>query len=81
MSDTDPENAQWMWDEVPHYRLNQEIIDKYLSEHWEGYNFFTEVNTSSLSALHSHQHCAAKRGEIQILGPTKTHKGSLAIHG
>lgn len=79
MSDTDPENAQWLWDEVPHYRLNDEIIHKYLSEQWEGYNFLIEVNASSPSALIFHQYCAAKRRQIQILGPAKTRKGSLSI--
>ena len=79
MSDTDPENAHWLWDEVPHYRLNDEIIHKYLSEHWEGYNFLIEVNASSPSALKFHQHCAAKRGEIQVLGSAKTQKGTLSM--
>ena len=79
MSDTDPETAQWLWDEVPHYRLNDEIIHKYLSEHWEGYNFYIEVNASSPSALKFHQHCAAKRREIQVLGSAKTQKGTLSM--
>ena len=42
-SDTDPAKAQWLWDEVPHYRLNDKIVHEYLSEHWEGYRFFIEV--------------------------------------
>ena len=77
MSDTDPENPEWLWDEVPQYRLNDQIIHKYLSEHWEGYNFFIEVNAYSPSALNSDQHCAAKRRQIQVLGSAKTQKGIL----
>ena len=51
MSDTDPENAQWVYDDVPQYRLNDEIIHKYLSELWEGYNFYIEVESSSPSVM------------------------------
>lgn len=55
MSDIDPAKAQWQWDEVPHYRLNDEIIHKYLSELWEGYNFVIEVNATSPSVMNFYQ--------------------------
>lgn len=81
MSDIDPEKVQWVWDEVPHYRLNDKIIHEYLSEHWEGYGFFIEVKSSSPSILvrcKVDRRCAAKRREIQILGSAQARKG---IHG
>ncbi len=81
MSDTDPETAEWVWDDVPHYRLNDKIIHEYLSEHWEGYSFLIEVKPSSLSILVSckiDRRCTAERREIQILGSAQAQKG---IHG
>ena len=38
-------SQQWVWDSVPHYRLDQSIIDKYLREKFGNYTtFHTEVN-------------------------------------
>lgn len=45
MSDIDPENAQWVWDEVPHYRLNDNIIRTFLLERWADYTFIIELRS------------------------------------
>ena len=46
MSELDLQNVQWLWDEVPHYRLTDQIVHEFLSEHWEGYQFYIEVKLS-----------------------------------
>lgn len=43
MSDAMVPNEGWVFDTIPHYRLNVEIINGFLSEKWPGYNFYTVV--------------------------------------
>ena len=43
MSDATVSSEGWVYDTIPHYRLNIEIIDGFLSEKWPGYEFYTEV--------------------------------------
>ena len=43
MSDATVSSEGWVYDTIPHYRLNIEIIDGFLSEKWPGYVFLTEV--------------------------------------
>ena len=40
----DPETVQWVYDDIPHYRFNAEIITNFLKTKWSGYDdFFVEV--------------------------------------
>lgn len=44
----DPETAQWVYDYIPHYRLNEEIIAVYLRSKWIDYDeFFVEASDPS----------------------------------
>lgn len=45
MSDATVSNEGWVYDTIPHYRLNIEIIDGFLSEKWPGYEFYIEVRS------------------------------------
>lgn len=43
----DPESVQWVYDYIPHYRFNPEIITKFLQKKWQDYdNFFVTVSCS-----------------------------------
>ena len=40
----DPQDVQWVWDYIPHYRFNPEIITSFLQSKWRDYDeFFVEV--------------------------------------
>lgn len=43
----DPQTCQWMYDTIPQYRLNVNIIHDYLSTLWPGYTFFIDVSRRS----------------------------------
>ena len=43
MSDATVSSEGWVFDTIPHYRLNDEIIDGFLSKKWPGYEFYIEV--------------------------------------
>ncbi len=43
MSEPIPANAVWQYDYVDHYRLDEEIIDKYLREKWGNYKYHVKV--------------------------------------
>lgn len=47
MSDATVSSEGWVFDTIPHYRLNIEIIDGFLLEKWPGYEFYTEVSPRS----------------------------------
>lgn len=47
MSSPDPDDGAWLYDSVPHYRLNENIIDGYLTKKWGGFKFYIQVNSSS----------------------------------
>lgn len=47
MSSPDPDDGGWVYDSVPHYRLNENIIDGYLTKKWGGFKFYIQVNSSS----------------------------------
>lgn len=36
----DPETVQWVYDYIPHYRLNPTIITEYLQTKWPDYDEF-----------------------------------------
>lgn len=36
----DPETVQWVYDYIPHYRLNPTIITEYLKTKWPDYDEF-----------------------------------------
>ena len=38
-----PEERTWLYDSIPHYRLNEGIIKGYLKNKWDDYQFFVEV--------------------------------------
>ena len=74
----DPEAVQWVYDEIPHYRLNPEIIDDFLSSIWGGYEFYVEACASCFSAIEdgSYRGGFLAQGEIlSILGSTQAEKG------
>lgn len=37
-------NAQWQYDYIPEYRLDETIISKYLKEIWGNYKYFVMVS-------------------------------------
>ena len=40
----DPETVQWVYDYIPHYRFNTDIITAFLRNKWRDYDeFFVEV--------------------------------------
>ncbi|KAL8706254.1 MAG: hypothetical protein Q9201_000691 [Fulgogasparrea decipioides] len=42
----DPESVQWVFDYIPHYRLNPNIITNFLKTKWNDYDeFFVEAST------------------------------------
>ena len=44
MPSPDPETVQWVYDYIPHYRFNPEIITRFLQNKWRDYDeFFVEV--------------------------------------
>ena len=41
----DPETVQWVYDYIPHYRFNPDIITDFLKNKWRDYDeFFVEVS-------------------------------------
>lgn len=40
MPSPDPETVEWTWDEIPHYRLNPDIIKAFLQSKWSDYDEF-----------------------------------------
>lgn len=41
----DPETVQWVYDYIPHYRLNRRIITDFLQSKWSDYDeFFVEAS-------------------------------------
>lgn len=41
----DPETVQWVYDTIPHYRLNRDIITSFLRGKWSDYDeFFVEAS-------------------------------------
>lgn len=46
----DPETAQWVYDYIPHYRLNPTIITEYLRTKWPDYDeFLVEASYNHLA--------------------------------
>ncbi|KAL8707481.1 MAG: hypothetical protein Q9225_007747 [Loekoesia sp. 1 TL-2023] len=46
-AEPDPENVQWVYDYIPHYRLNPTIITNFLKTKWSDYDeFFVEASAS-----------------------------------
>ncbi|KAL8653144.1 MAG: hypothetical protein Q9226_003969 [Calogaya cf. arnoldii] len=39
-SSPDPENTQWVYDYIPHYRFNADIITEFLHDKWLDYDDF-----------------------------------------
>ena len=49
MAEADVSSEGWVYDSIPHYRLNVDVVDGYLSGLWPGYDFQTEVES-----MHEH---------------------------
>ena len=43
MPEPTPADSVWLYDCINHYRLNQDIINKFLREKWGNYQFFIEA--------------------------------------
>ncbi|KAL9635649.1 MAG: hypothetical protein Q9204_002554 [Flavoplaca sp. TL-2023a] len=39
-SSSDPENMQWVYDDIDHYRFNTDIITKFLHDKWPDFDNF-----------------------------------------
>ena len=77
----DPETLQWVYDDIPYYRLNPRIITEFLQSKWSDYDeFFVEASGLRLAI-------SAPRGpgwwilvgreQIPVLGATETERGGL----
>lgn len=50
----DPETVQWVYDDIPFYRLNPGIIAAYLQSKWSDYDeFFVEASALRLTLFSS----------------------------
>lgn len=46
-SSPNPEDVQWVFDFIPHYRFNADIITHFLQKKWPDYDdFYVEVSSS-----------------------------------
>ena len=46
-SSPNPEDVQWVFDFIPHYRFNADIITRFLQEKWPDYDdFYVAVSSS-----------------------------------
>ncbi|KAL8649188.1 MAG: hypothetical protein Q9210_004552 [Variospora velana] len=39
-----PINAVWQYDYIDHYRLDEDIIDRYLKEKWGNYKYHVKLS-------------------------------------
>ena len=44
MPEAFPANTPWRYDYVPHYNLDEEIVNSYLKTIWGNYKYFVEVS-------------------------------------
>lgn len=57
--------SQWRFDYIDHYRLDKDIIDKFLKEVLGNYEFSVKVRFSLLSAIECEMtHCSAEAMSI-----------------
>lgn len=50
----DPETVQWVYDNIPYYRLNPGIITEFLQSKWSDYDeFFVEASGLRLANVSS----------------------------
>lgn len=51
MSESMPTDAVWQYDYIDHYRLDEDIIDRYLREKWGNYKYHVKVICTFLIGL------------------------------
>ncbi|KAL9611815.1 MAG: hypothetical protein Q9167_003583 [Letrouitia subvulpina] len=74
MAELDLENCNWVYDTIPHYRLNENIIDGFLSSIWNGYEFFIEVRHQDWHAAQRPLTHPAPRQRVSILRATQSYQ-------
>ncbi|KAL9125735.1 MAG: hypothetical protein Q9217_005106 [Psora testacea] len=48
MPETFPANSHWRYDYVPHYNLDEKIINNFLKSIWGNYKYFVEHEQDEL---------------------------------
>lgn len=54
----------WVYDTIPHYRLNSHKIITYLAKQWPGYDFELEKTSQNYRFLIPNKLTAAQRKEL-----------------
>lgn len=68
----DPANRNWIYNTIPHYRLNKDVINDFLKKKWGDSKFFVEVHSSHHAMLKYGFDCVQKKGDFfQFWAPRK----------